>query len=341
MRPARRSPYGSLRRRSIEGLLPVGSRWARYVIGSRSYYGEMEERDGSAPALSDLDHWLGNGFTSAIAEVAGLRHHYVRGGTGPTVVLIHGFPQDWLEWRTVMPQLASSHDVLAVDLRGVGQSQPSASGYDAATLAGDVHGLLRELGIDSAHVVGHDVGGWVAYAFARRFPEATDSLVIIETLIPGIEPFADPDIDVPLWHGEFHMIPGLPEVLVSGRQTSYFRYFFEVGTERSDSVTDEEIAHYAWAYRDPGHLSPAFETYRALPANIAFTAEHTAAFESPVLLIGGELVFGPPLERTATTLRQDFGCRDIRAVTIPGARHYLPEDRPEEIADLILQHIGR
>ena len=157
-------------------------------------------------------------FVSGTATANGTRIHYVRGGSGPALVLLHGFPQDWFEWRRLMPRLAQSFAVIAVDLRGVGGSAAPTDGYAAADLAEDVHQLLGSLGVDRAHIVGHDIGGWVAYAFTRLHPQSTSTLLIMETPIPGIEPFQHLNIDVPLWHGEFHMIPDLPEALVAGRQ---------------------------------------------------------------------------------------------------------------------------
>lgn len=82
-----------------------------------------------------------NGFTSATSEVNGIALHYVRGGSGPTLLLVHGFRQDWYEWRGVMSRLAATFTVIAVDLRGVGGSDAPDDGYDAATMADDLHDL--------------------------------------------------------------------------------------------------------------------------------------------------------------------------------------------------------
>lgn len=105
---------------------------------------------------------LGGDFVSKTTTANGTSIHYVRGGSGPALVLLHGFPQDWFEWRRLMPRLAHSFTVIAVDLRGVGGSAAPTDGYAAADLAEDVHQLLSALGIDRAHIVGHDIGGWVA-----------------------------------------------------------------------------------------------------------------------------------------------------------------------------------
>jgi pimeloyl-ACP methyl ester carboxylesterase len=124
------------------------------------------------PSVVTLATQLGGGFESEFAEVNGTRIHYVRGGSGPAIVLLHGFPEDWYEFRLVMPRLAKQFTVLALDLRGVGESAPSETGYDAANLAEDVHQLIVSLGLEQVYVFGHDIGGMVAYAFARLYPRS-------------------------------------------------------------------------------------------------------------------------------------------------------------------------
>src|SRR6516225_1555231 len=112
---------------------------------------------------------LGEGYMSETAEVNGITLHYVRGGKGPAVILIHGFPEDWFEYHAIMPRLAKQFTVIAVDLRGVGGSTTSAGGYDAANLAEDIHQLVASLKLERVYIVGHDIGGMVAYAFVRRY----------------------------------------------------------------------------------------------------------------------------------------------------------------------------
>ena len=98
------------------------------------------------------------GFKHRMVPVGDVKMHSVIGGNGPPLVLIHGFPQTWWEWRHMMPQLASRHTVVAVDLRGAGHSDKPQGGYDKASLAGDVHGVMAALGFDKYAVCGHDIG---------------------------------------------------------------------------------------------------------------------------------------------------------------------------------------
>lgn len=272
-------------------------------------------------------------YTPLQFDVDGVRIGCVRGGSGPAMVLLHGFPQDWYEWRAVMDRLAPHYTLIAVDLRGVGRSEAPRDGYDAATLASDVFGVVEQLGVGPVHVVGHDVGGWVAYAYARRFP--TLSATVMETLVPGTTRFEKPDVDVAMWHAEFHLVPDLPEALVAGRQATYFRYFFDIGTRGDGVISDADVAHYAAAYADDAHLRAAFETYRAIPANIAFNRGERGPIDVPLTLVGGEHVFGPPLADTANELRAEFGWSHVDVRVLPNGQHYIVEERPDDVAAIL------
>jgi pimeloyl-ACP methyl ester carboxylesterase len=139
-------------------------------------------------------------FLSETATVNGITLHYVRGGKGPTVILIHGFPQDWFEYRPIMPRLAKQFTVIAVDLRGIGGSTATSGGYDAATMAEDVYQLVSKLKLEHVYVVGHDIGGHVAYAFFRRYPQVMRGAMILDTPIPGIEGWEEVQGAPFMWH---------------------------------------------------------------------------------------------------------------------------------------------
>ena len=186
---------------------------------------------------------LGKEFASETARVNGITLHYVRGGKGQPVILIHGFPQDWFEYHVIMPRLAKQFTVIAVDLRGVGGSTATESGYDAANMAEDVHQLATALKLEHIYVVGHDIGGHVAYAFVRRYPNAARGAMILDTPVPGIEGWNEIQGDPHMWHVHFMQVPGLAEKLVTGRQPDYFGYFFHFG-----KFTITEIEHFVNAY---------------------------------------------------------------------------------------------
>ena len=169
-------------------------------------------------------------LNSATVEVGGATLHYVRGGSGPTVVLLHGFPQDWYEWHDVMPHLAKNFTVIAVDLPGIGGSTATDESYDSASVAEKIFQLTQELGIEQMYLAGHDIGGLVSYAFARLHPETLRGLMILDVPVIGIPP--EPEARKSLFHIELHQMPDIPERLIAGREAAYFRWFFDSGTGR-------------------------------------------------------------------------------------------------------------
>jgi pimeloyl-ACP methyl ester carboxylesterase len=277
-----------------------------------------------------LETGRGTELTSDTATVNGVALHYVYGGKGPPVILIHGFPQDWFEFRPIMPRLAQRFTVIALDLRGVGGSSTTASGYDAATMAEDVHQLASALKLERPYVVGHDLGGQVAYAFARRYPHATRGAMVLDTPLPGIAGWDEIEGHPSLWHAHFMQVPGLPEKLIAGRQADYFGYFFSFG-----KFTPDEMEHYVKAYARPTQLRAAFEMYRALPANATFNAAQRGPCDVPLFLGAGERSpFAKLLPTMADGLRAN-GCTQVETGLIRGGVHYLVGDQPDEVAALI------
>src|SRR5262245_18506354 len=203
---------------------------------------------GQAKAPRQIDPGLaklGKGFVSNTAQVNGTTLHYVRGGTGPAVILLHGFPQDWYEFHQIMPRLAKKFTVIAVDLRGVGGSAATPDGYDAANLPKDVHQLAQQLRLERPYIAGHDIGGMVAYTFARLYPTQVRGVMILDVPLHGIEPWEEAKANPVLWHVGFHQTPDLPEKLIAGRQFVYFREgIFNRFTTNSRSITDADVTHY-------------------------------------------------------------------------------------------------
>ena len=284
----------------------------------------------SDPAVAEL----GAGFVANMADVNGTTLHYVRGGTGPAIILLHGFPQDWSEFHQVMPRLATTFMVIAADLRGIGGSKATPGGYEAANLAEDIHQLAQQLKLERVYLVGHDLGGIVAYAFARLYPEETRGVMILDVPLPGLEPWEEVKADPLLWHINFHQTPDLPEQLIAGRQEVYFRHFWSLGTVNGDGISDDDAAHYASAYAAPEQLRAGFEMYRALPANEQFNAAQRSAIEVPLVLAGGDQGFGPLLPDIAEAL-QTHGCTNVTVELIENSGHYVADEQPEAVAALI------
>ena len=301
------------------------------LIACSSVFGQAEAKRQIAPEVAKL----GKGFVSNTAQVNGTTLHYVRSGTGPAVILLHGFPQDWYEFHQIMPRLAKKFTVIAVDLRGVGGSAATPDGYDAANLAEDVHQLARQLRLERPYNAGHDIGGMVAYAFARLYPTQVRGVMILDVPLPGIEPWEEAKANPVLWHVGFHQTPNLPEKLIAGRQFVYFREgFFNRFTANSRSITDSDVAHYVKSYAAPKQLRAGMEFYRAFPANEKFNKEQQSPIDVPIVLAGGDKVVGQLIPRMAESLRKNR-CTNVTTEVIKDSGHYVADEQPTIVAELI------
>ena len=273
-------------------------------------------------------------ITHHVAELSDVRLHYVTAGDGPPVVLLHGWPQTWYEWRHVIPALAEHHRVIAPDLRGLGDSSRPEGGYDKKTVAGDIWELVdSELGQTRFQLVGHDWGGPTAYALAAAHPEVVAGLVIIDVVIPGDG--GDFSQGGRRWHHQFHMTPDLPEALILGREEIYLRWFYRTFGHRPDAISENDIAEYLRTYAQPGAMRAGFEYYRALPRDAADNAEIVARFKlpMPVLAIGGGGGRGRGAEPEQSLRRV---ATNVRGEIIGACGHWVPEEQPERLARLLL-----
>jgi pimeloyl-ACP methyl ester carboxylesterase len=294
-------------------------------------------RTGSGPQAS-VAELGGGGFRSHIARANGARLHYVRGGDGPALFLLHGFPQDWFAFHDVMPRLAQRFTVIAVDTRGVGGSSGPIDRYDAATLARDILELARGLGFDTLYVAGHDNGGMIAYAFARTYATATRAAFILECPIPGVEPWSQIKADPAVWHFAFHQTPNLPEQLVAGRQKEYFRSFFDRLTHHPEAISDAELEHYMHAYGSLSQLRAGFAFYRqCYPALERSSALDHARSEVPLILVGGDRSLGPVNPQLALAL-QRRGWQNVSVETLEDSGHWILDEQPQAVASIIERH---
>jgi pimeloyl-ACP methyl ester carboxylesterase len=298
------------------------------LIGCGSVSCQAQGRRQIDPAVATL----GKGFVSDTAKVNGTTLHYVRGGAGPAVILLHGFPQDWYAFHKVMPRLAKKFTVIAVDLRGIGGSAATPKGYEAPNLAEDINQLIRQLKLERVYVVGHDIGGMVAYAFARQHPQTTRGVMIVEMPLPGLEPWTE--VKAELWHFGFHQTLQLPEDLIAGRQNTYFKFFFTDGTFNKNAITDADVGHYVTAYSTPAQLRAGFEFYRAFPANEQFNASQSTEVGLPLTLVAGDNSFGTFMPRLVEDLRR-HGCKNVALEIMKDSGHYLADEHPDIVAQLI------
>ncbi len=272
-----------------------------------------------------------DGFEHAEVTLPGVRLHYVCAGHGAPVVLLHGWPQSWYEWREVMVLLKDDYRLIAPDLRGLGDSSVPDSGYDTDTIAADIWALMHDhLGHQRFAVVGHDWGGPVAYALAAGHRESVTRLAILDVAIPG-DGAANISQGGRRWHHAFHQSADLPEALVAGREDIYLGWFYRNYGARPDAIAPAAVNEYLRSYRDPATLHAGFEYYRNIPRDIEQNQAHVAAgmLPMPVLALGGSAGWGRGAEVLESCRRV---ASDVRGGVIDDAGHWLPEEQPAVIA---------
>ena len=281
-----------------------------------------------------------DGFTRRKVSIDGVGIDYVIGGDGPTLVLLHGYPQTWYEWRHILSPLAERYTVIAPSLRGAGLSDAPPTAYDKKTIAGDIHGLLVELGRDKdIRLVGHDIGTMVAYAYAAAHPGDVRKLVLSEAPIPDPILYTFPSLTPQgsgAWHfGFFNLMNGFPEELITGRESLWIAKFVDALEVVKGSVTPEDIAVYARYLSDPAHLSANLAWFRALPDDMADTAEsRKTPLPMPVLAIGADGSLG---DFVATQVKQY--ATNVTGLVVADSGHWIYEEHPDEMAQTLLDFL--
>lgn len=251
----------------------------------------------------------------------------------PAVVLMHGWMGTSHSWRDLAPRLAEERFVIVPDMRGHGASDKPEGGYDAVNLATDIHGLLDHFGIDSAHVVGHDMGALVSLAFAGTYPETAASMTYLDEPLVGynLEQFTAYREETygGYWHFGFNTAPGLIEILVQGREQEFVDWFVPLmHAPNPDAVTAEDRAIYAAGLRTENGISGSVGWYRAtFETARQLRALGDAGIDVPMMAWGGE--YGIPITNT----QFEMIAEDVRGGVIPGAGHLLPEEAPEFLAN--------
>ena len=272
-------------------------------------------------------------FSHHTADVNGIRMHYVIGGKGDPVVLLHGWPQTWYEWHKVMPALAKNYTVIVPDIRGLGDSSKPASGYDGNTTAEDIHQLVTQLGFNDIFLVGHDLGAFVSYSYAAAHPNEVSRLVILDVPIAGTGPALNL---TRLWHIPFHMVRDIPETLVEGNEREYLTWFYRNGAYNPAAITEEDIDEYVSHYSAPGGMRAGFEYYRAIPLGVEQIKEYSKVkLSMPVLALGGEYSFG-----TAALDSMKSLATDVRGGIVPLSGHWIAEERPDFLTEQLFKFFG-
>jgi pimeloyl-ACP methyl ester carboxylesterase len=270
-------------------------------------------------------------FTSRYVDTGELRLHAVTGGAGPPVLLVHGWPQTWYQFRLIMPGLARAFSVVAVDQRGIGLSGKPHDGYDTATLASDLAALMDALGHRRFALYGTDVGMPVAYALAADHRDRVDRLAVSEAPLPGISPspplFLPPGLNERLWHLAFNQLPTINEQLVTGREEIFFGAEFDASAGTNKLPADTVRYYIDTLASSPDHLRGSFEFYRAIPTtSVQNQQRKTRRLTLPVLAIGGAESSG---EGPGSTMK--LVADDVQTLVIPSCGHWVAEQAPEPL----------
>ena len=280
-----------------------------------------------------------SGLRDGYAELGEVRLHYVEAGEGPLVVLIHGFPEFWFSWRFQIPALAAAgFHVVAPDMRGYNlSSRPrSVADYRSDRVAADVRDLIRERGADRALLVGHDWGGWIAWATAINHPEVVERLAVLNAPHPRrfLRGLRRPRQLARSWYMLFFQLPWLPERLARANGWAPFRFAFEHDA-RPGAFTEEQIEHYVEAWSQPGAPTAMINYYRAAFRQARRSRERPGRVQAPTLVIWGER------DRYLGAELADPDRADVpnleRVARLPDASHWVQHDEPELVGRLLIE----
>lgn len=273
-------------------------------------------------------------FRTQEISTNGTKLHVRIGGTGPAVVMLHGYGETGDMWAPLAAKLASNHTVIVPDLRGMGLSAHPASGYDKKTQARDISGVLESLKIAKLELVTHDIGNMVGYAFIAQDPSRVTKFAILDAPIPGIGPW-DEILKTPfLWHFRF----GGPDMerLVAGRERIYLDRFWNEFSADPKNFNEQSRQHYAKFYALPGAMHSGFEQFKAFDQDAIDNKASLAKgkFTMPVLAIGGDKSFG---ETMAVVMRAT--ATNVKSVVIPHSGHWLMEENPTATVQAITEFL--
>jgi pimeloyl-ACP methyl ester carboxylesterase len=273
------------------------------------------------------------GFHSRMIAVNGTQLFVRSGGSGPAVVLLHGFGDTGDMWAQVANVLVKDHTVIVPDLRGMGSSAHPDTGYTKKNEALDIAGVMDALKVEKADLVTHDIGNMVGYALAAQFPARITKWVLIDAPLPGIDPIWAAQLSNPkAWHFNFHGPD--EERLVAGRERIYLdRFYNELGAhpERIDEATR---AHYAAIYARPHAIHDAFEQFVAFPQDAIDNRALLKAggkLKMPVLALGAEKSYGLVMKQDL-----DMAAANVTGGVVPDSGHWIMEENPDATTKLIV-----
>jgi pimeloyl-ACP methyl ester carboxylesterase len=277
---------------------------------------------GSAPVRA-AD--FGPGFSTRSVAIDGGSVSVTVGGSGPPVLLIHGYAETSRMWKPLAQVLAPHFTVIAPDLPGIGDSSIPTSNIDMKTSAERVHAAVHSLGYAKVRVVGHDIGLMVAYAYAALYPQEVEKLALMDAFLPGVAGWEAVYNNPGIWHFRFY--GATPEALVKGRERIYFEHFWnDFAADKTHSIPEADRRSYAQAYARPGRMAAGFAYFASFPKTAEDFAELAKTkLAMPVLSIGGDKANGVALGAQARLVAVD-----ATVVVLKDTGHWILEERRDE-----------
>ncbi|WP_337966077.1 alpha/beta hydrolase [uncultured Flavobacterium sp.] len=264
-------------------------------------------------------------FKHETALVNGVKIHYVIGGKGDPLVLVHGFGQNWYMWNRLLPELSKHFTVIAPDLRGVGESDKPEGGYDKKTMATDIHELVKKLGYTNINLAGHDIGLMVAYAYAAQYGSEVKKIALMDALLPGIEPVWS-QVSASAWWFGFFAWPASGDI-VKGKEKEFLTNFWPMVGHVKDPFTPEETAEFVRAYAVKDAAKSSFKWFGNFPQdgkdNLIFMK---TKLKMPLLAMGGEYFAAAFLKDHSKLVAEN-----VTESKIAGSGHWLVQENTAQV----------
>ena len=293
-------------------------------------------------------NWAAN-YKQRFASVNNVSIHYIDTDTGAPspkgiLLLIHGFPQTCYQYRHVAePFTRAGYRVIIPDYRGAGRSSKTIDGlFTKSLLASDLHELIRtHLAITSRiHIVGHDIGGMIAHAYAACWPAEVAGVVWGECPLPGTASFEKNRVMQSQFHFSFNAVPSLPETLVAGKERAYVKHFFDNKSYNAAAVSDEHVDVYARAFEQPGAARCGFGLYRAFETdkeeNLERRRRHGKC-KVPALALSGDR----SQHRLEAREMVEEMYETVDVAEIEDSAHYVAEENPKDFVEKVLAFLKK
>ena len=276
------------------------------------------------------------GMRRSTVRTNGIRMNVWTGGEGPTLVLLHGYPQTGQMWHKVSPTLMKRFNLIIPDLRGYGDSEKARSGFDKKTMAKDIACLASELGHETFFLMGHDRGARVAHRLALDFAERVEKLIVLD-IVPTHTIFSRTgrELAAAYWHWFYFQAPDLPEIMIRNSAEPFLQTMFRSLSWRPDAIDDLLFAEYLRAFTSPGTIRCGLEDYRAA-ATIDYEDDERdlgTKLSCPVYTIWGQFGKMESLFDVVDTWKEKAD--NVIGKSLP-CGHFIPEEAPDELLSEIV-----